>query len=335
MLVPGHKNHEPEKGKKNKGDDVGNGSDDGSDDEEFDLSKAWVNQFKDAVLPDYDPEEGNLWVAMAVHYISFTFKVLSACLPPAEWMSGYPCLLASLLMLAATMVVVKEVAQQFGCACGLSDLMTGMSIVALGTSLPDTFAAQYAAIQDDSAVSDRGRLIHLLFSLLLSRASVACACSLDSYLIPTSPISSNPQDAAIGCVMGSNAVNVLVGLGLPWIIYTGYSATVQKSEYAVTAGALGFSVIIFFILAVIAIVMIMVRRKMGGELGARTAAVQVGQDAPTAHASPPNVWAINTLSPPRCSGTSSPCLCRCGSSSSSSLASTTTAGSPVSCGYFS
>ena len=41
----------------------------------------------------------------------------------------------------------------FGCALGLSDLMTGMSIVALGTSLPDTFASQYAAIHDDTAVS--------------------------------------------------------------------------------------------------------------------------------------------------------------------------------------
>ena len=44
----------------------------------------------------------------------------------------------------------------FGCALGLSDLMTGMSIVALGTSLPDTFASQYAAIHDDTAVSGKG-----------------------------------------------------------------------------------------------------------------------------------------------------------------------------------
>ena len=46
-----------------------------------------------------------------------------------------------------------QVAHMFGCALGLSDLMTGMSIVALGTSLPDTFASQYAAIHDDTAVS--------------------------------------------------------------------------------------------------------------------------------------------------------------------------------------
>lgn len=46
-----------------------------------------------------------------------------------------------------------QVAHMFGCSLGLSDLMTGMSIVALGTSLPDTFASQYAAIHDDTAVS--------------------------------------------------------------------------------------------------------------------------------------------------------------------------------------
>ena len=43
----------------------------------------------------------------------------------------------------------------FGCALGLSDVMTGMSIVAMGTSLPDTFASQYAAIHDDTAVSSK------------------------------------------------------------------------------------------------------------------------------------------------------------------------------------
>lgn len=68
----------------------------------------------------------------------------------------------------------------FGCAVGLSELMNGMSIVAMGTSLPDTFASRMAAMNDDNA------------------------------------------DAAVGNVMGSNCVNVFLGLGIPWVIVSLY-----------------------------------------------------------------------------------------------------------------
>jgi len=47
----------------------------------------------------------------------------------------------------------------FGCACGLSDVMTGLSIVALGTSLPDTFASRLACINDDNADAAIGNIM--------------------------------------------------------------------------------------------------------------------------------------------------------------------------------
>lgn len=53
------------------------GGDDGEEEEEeeFDLWREYRNQFQEAILPEYDEEEGNLYVAMFTHYISFTFKV--------------------------------------------------------------------------------------------------------------------------------------------------------------------------------------------------------------------------------------------------------------------
>ena len=63
-----------------------------------------------------------------------------------------------------------------GCCLGLKDVVTAITFVALGTSLPDAFASKAATINDDSA------------------------------------------DAAVGNVTGSNAVNVFLGLGLPWSI---------------------------------------------------------------------------------------------------------------------
>jgi len=205
----------------------------GEEDEEFNLALEWRHQFQDAILPEYDPEEGNLVIAMVLQFISFSWKVLCACLPPPEWKSGYPCLAAALSLLALTMVIVKEVAHMLGCAMGLSDLMTGMSIVALGTSLPDTFASQYAAIHDEGA------------------------------------------DAAIGNIMGSNTINVLLGLGIPWTISSIYYKLTDGTPYYVIAGSLGFAVMIFFILAAVAIGILLYRRQQGGELGAMTRNMQL------------------------------------------------------------
>jgi len=70
-------------------------------------------------------------------------------------------------------------------------------------------------------------------------------------------------------------VNVLLGLGLPWVIATSWeqlTPTETKKyttdRYFVPAGTLGFSVIVFVAVAIVAIILLLVRRKMvGGELG--------------------------------------------------------------------
>ena len=72
--------------------------------------KAWEEKFREAVLPEYDPEEGgNVWVAMLLHYISITYKLIAACIPPAEWKKGYPCFITALAVLGGLMAIVKEV----------------------------------------------------------------------------------------------------------------------------------------------------------------------------------------------------------------------------------
>ena len=73
-----------------------------------------------------------------------------------------------------------------GCTIPLPDAVTAITIVALGTSLPDTFASMTAAKSSDSA------------------------------------------DSAVGNVNGSNAVNVFLGLGLPWVIAAHYADSKGK-----------------------------------------------------------------------------------------------------------
>lgn len=78
-------------------------------------------------------------------------------------------------------------------------------------------------------------------------------------------------DAAIGNVTGSNTVNVLLGLGLPWVIGASYYALKPELTggiYCVPSGTLAYSVMLFTVVALICIIFLFVRRRtIGGELG--------------------------------------------------------------------
>ncbi len=66
--------------------------------------------------------------------------------------------------------------------------------------------------------------------------------------------------------MGSNSVNIFLGLGIPWVIATGYYHA-KNAPYVVAAGALGFSIMLFAIFAVVGIGAMAFCRRQGGELG--------------------------------------------------------------------
>lgn len=75
-------------------------------------------------------------------------------------------------------------------------------------------------------------------------------------------------DSSIGNVTGSNAVNVFLGIGIAWTIAAVYHAAIGD-VFRVDPGTLAFSVTLFCIEAVIAIIILMARRHkaIGGELG--------------------------------------------------------------------
>jgi len=81
-------------------------------------------------------------------------------------------------------------------------------------------------------------------------------------------IQDETADASVGNVTGSNAVNVFLGIGIAWSMAAIYWAAMGK-EFKVEPGSLGFSVTIFCTEAVIAILILLLRRNpaVGGELG--------------------------------------------------------------------
>jgi len=81
-----------------------------------------------------------------LHFLSIGWKVLFAVAnPPPHVGGGYACLVSGITCIGFVTYVVAEVATLFGCIVNLRPGLTAITFVAIGTSLPDTFASMTAA----------------------------------------------------------------------------------------------------------------------------------------------------------------------------------------------
>lgn len=86
-----------------------------------------------------------------MHFAAIGWKVFFALIPPARFMHGWVAFVVALFMIGFVTAIVGEVATLFGCVIGLKQSITAITFVALGTSLPDTFASMTAAQEADTA----------------------------------------------------------------------------------------------------------------------------------------------------------------------------------------
>merc|ERR1719232_1341053 len=200
-------------------------------------SSSWLEQFTEAFVvqagdedEEEEGEEGEEKMPSCgdyiMHFLTLPWKVLFALIPPTAIFNGYPTFVVSIAAIGICTAVIGDVAGHLGCFIFLKDSVNAIAFVALGTSVPDTFASKTAAIQDETA------------------------------------------DASVGNVTGSNAVNVFLGIGIAWTMAAIYHES-QGNTFDVPVGSLGFSVTIFCIEALLAIIILMLRRNpsVGGELG--------------------------------------------------------------------
>ena len=92
-----------------------------------------------------------------MHFFAIGWKILFACCPPPHWGGGIPTFLAAIGFIGALTAVVGEIAGAMGCVMGLKPGVTAITFVAIGTSLPDTFASMKAASESryaDAAVGN-------------------------------------------------------------------------------------------------------------------------------------------------------------------------------------
>ncbi|GMT22328.1 hypothetical protein PFISCL1PPCAC_13625 [Pristionchus fissidentatus] len=92
------------------------------------------------------------------HGLAFPWKFIFAFVPPPELLGGWPCFFVALALIGVVTAIIGDLASIFGCMVGIGDAITAITFVALGTSLPDTFASKIAAEQDRAADNAVGNI---------------------------------------------------------------------------------------------------------------------------------------------------------------------------------
>ncbi|KAJ8248557.1 hypothetical protein GJAV_G00243270 [Gymnothorax javanicus] len=130
-------------------------------------TNSWRDQFIEAITvsageDDEDEECGEEKLPSCfdyvMHFLTVFWKVLFAFVPPTEYWNGWACFVVSICMIGLLTAFIGDLASHFGCTIGLKDSVTAVVFVALGTSVPDTFASKVAAIQDQYADASIGNV---------------------------------------------------------------------------------------------------------------------------------------------------------------------------------
>jgi solute carrier family 8 (sodium/calcium exchanger) len=165
-----------------------------------------------------------------------------ALIPPTDYGGGWVTFCIALCFIGGVTAVIGDMAALLGCCMNIPDSITAITFVALGTSLPDTFASKSAAVQDEYADASIGNVT--------GSNSVNVFLGLGMpWLFGSIYWNGNPTDK--------------------WKkAYPELSQVYPEGKFIVKSGDLGFSVTVFTIVAIVCIGTLMVRRKVVGyELG--------------------------------------------------------------------
>jgi len=177
---------------------------------------------EDGEIQDIEAMDG------VMHFLTIGWKLFFAIIPPAHMCGGIPCFFISLAVIGVVTFVVGEFANLFGCVLGIKPGVTAITFVALGTSLPDTFASMQAAQQEKYADAAVGNVTGS------NSVNVFLGLGLPWVIATAYESATNPDG----------------------------------NGYFVPAGSLGFSVVVFIVCALLCVATLLIRRaKVGGELG--------------------------------------------------------------------
>uniref|UniRef100_A0A8C6WRC2 Solute carrier family 8 member 1a n=1 Tax=Neogobius melanostomus TaxID=47308 RepID=A0A8C6WRC2_9GOBI len=118
-------------------------------------TNSWRQQFVEAITvsagDDSDSDSGSEHPPSCcdyiMHYLTVLWKLLFALVPPTDYLSGWPCFSVSICVIGLLTAFIGDL-----------DSVTAVVFVALGTSVPDTFASKVAATQDQYADASIGNV---------------------------------------------------------------------------------------------------------------------------------------------------------------------------------
>eukprot|EP00927_Polykrikos_kofoidii_P066712 TRINITY_DN6226_c0_g1_i1.p1 TRINITY_DN6226_c0_g1~~TRINITY_DN6226_c0_g1_i1.p1 ORF type:complete len:868 (-),score=145.67 TRINITY_DN6226_c0_g1_i1:25-2628(-) len=185
------------------------------------------------------------------HALTLCWKVLFLVgVPPRGFFGGWLSFLCALTMIGFVTIVISDMAGLFGCVVELQDEITAITLVALGTSLPDTLASKLAAQVNPTADDCIGNVtgsncVNVFLGLGLPWTIGALFwhfhgrdADWDNHLYQGEPFK------------------------------TRFGQTYREGGFMVPAGSLTFSVVVFTVCATCCIGVLVGRRSiLGGELG--------------------------------------------------------------------
>jgi solute carrier family 8 (sodium/calcium exchanger) len=221
-------------------------------------SESWKSQFTEAIYVGGSKEEQQEsgLTERILHVILLPWKLLCAFVPPPNISEGYPCFACSLILIGFMTAMIGDLASLLGCALQINDQITAITIVALGTSLPDTFASKSAAIHDDTADASIGNVtgsnsvnVFLGLGLPWMIAGIyweVVGCNLDDLADPW----------------------VKQGHEAKWWEDLPHIKRDYPGKFVVPAGELASNVAVFTVCALLTLMTLVLRRRfLGAELG--------------------------------------------------------------------
>jgi solute carrier family 8 (sodium/calcium exchanger) len=243
--------------------------------------KNWAHQFRDAIFQigdDDDDDEGgeegstDAWATpmpnptgdgeeksekeppskfdIVMHVIAVPWKLLFAFIPPVDYLGGWACFSVSLLFIGGVTWMVSDMANLVGCCLGLFPEENAITFVALGTSLPDTFASQTAATMDPYADASIGNVtgsnsVNVFLGIGLSWTFAAFYWKTQD------------GEEYAECKIEAGVINL-----------SDCRLAIRNGDFRTCAGSIWFNLMVFVLNAFAALQHLFARRKKwGGELG--------------------------------------------------------------------
>jgi len=188
-------------------------------------SSSWLEQFTSAfeVQADDDEEgeegeEGEEKMPSCgdyiMHFLTLPWKLIFALIPPTGIFNGYPTFVISIAFVGLCTAVIGDVAGHLGCFINLKDCVNAIAFVALGTSVPDTFASKTSAIEDDTADNSVGNVtgsnavnVFLGIGIAWTMAAVYWEAQGEKFIVP---VGSLGFSVTIFCIEATLAVLILL-----------------------------------------------------------------------------------------------------------------------------